>query len=188
MTGSRQSRRRYLLAIGATASVTGCLRLSEEEQTEGTASNTTAENPFQDSTGESPSGDTQQDADSSPDVAVQWQFEADGTPTTALAVSSGTVYVATSDSSIYGLDGADGSRQWGFQSRSVQTRTAVQPSPAVIDDTVYVGSGDGTVYALDASDGSQQWRFKTIDSASTPAAGNNTVYIASADRLYALSP
>ena len=56
----------------------------------------------------------------------------------------GTVFVGSSDDSVYALDAATGDQQWAFE-----TGSGVFSSPTVVDGTVFVGSSDDNVYALD---------------------------------------
>lgn len=128
----------------------------------------------------------------------EWAFEADhrieGTP----AVADGTVYVASYDQSIYAIDAATGDLEW-----DLATGGLVRSSPKVVDGGVYIGAGchnlacqwygenveeNGWVYALDADSGEVNWRFNTgVEVVSTPAIGDDTVYIGCSDgHLYAL--
>lgn len=127
-----------------------------------------------------------------------WTFEAghriEGTP----AYDDGTVYVGAYDGRLHALDAERGEVRW-----TLDAEGAIRSSPKVVEDTVYVGTGchnlacewyidepvtTGQVYAVDAATGEPEWVFDVPDEVvSTPAVGEDTVYIGSSDAtLYAL--
>lgn len=99
------------------------------------------------------------------------------------ALSGDTVYVGSSDRSLYALDTHNGYPRWRFA-----TGGAIRGSAAVGGGLVYVGSRDHKLYALNAKTGKLVWQFsagKPIDT--TPALAGGRVYVGSWDRrLYAL--
>jgi len=76
------------------------------------------------------------------------------------AVADGSVYVGSTNGSIYALDRVTGEQEW-----SVETDGPVMSSPTVVDDTVYVGSHDATLYALEAETSDEVWTFEAGDRA-----------------------
>jgi outer membrane protein assembly factor BamB len=99
--------------------------------------------------------------------------------------ADGTVYVGSSDSSVYAFN-PDGSIRW----RYVTGEGCHQSAPTVdADGTVFVGSFDGYLYAL-GSDGSLRWRLPLGDNIRTSpaAASDGTVYCIAHHDLYAVDP
>jgi outer membrane protein assembly factor BamB len=120
--------------------------------------------------------------------APVWAFPTGGPvfsgPT--LSADGTTLYVGSSDASVYAIRTATGSLAWSYP-----TGGNVSGSPAVgADGTVYVGSADFNVYAIDDATGLVQWQYTTGGAVlSSPAVGpNGTVYVGSDDaNLYALN-
>lgn len=138
---------------------------------------------------------------------LAWKFRAGGRVISSPAVVGTTVYVASTNGSLYAVDRASGTQRWKFD-----TRGAIASSPAVVGGLVYISSADGNVYAVDAESGTQRWVFATkgerrftapgIHGAqpktermpdpfdvflSSPTVLNGVVYIGSGDQnLYAL--
>jgi large repetitive protein len=99
----------------------------------------------------------------------------------------GTIYVGSSDTNLYAVNGA-GDIKWAFK-----TGGPVWSSPAVGDDgTIYVGSSDNSLYAVNPDDGSKKWAFPTSGPVmSSPAIGfdgtDHILYVGSNDgNLYAV--
>jgi outer membrane protein assembly factor BamB len=112
-------------------------------------------------------------------VTDKWRFETGGVVRSSPAVAGGTVYVGSSDNTVYALDAATGDKQWAFE-----TGDSAISSPAVADGTVYIGNHDNTVYALDAATGDKQWAFRTGDWVKpSPAVAGGTVYVGSYDNM-----
>ncbi|MEW5801071.1 MAG: PQQ-binding-like beta-propeller repeat protein [bacterium] len=129
--------------------------------------------------------------DLDPATRLKWKFQVNGGFYSSPAIGNdGTVYIGSSNNSIYALD-PNGSLKWSYR-----TCGDIDSSPAIgADGTVYVGSDNGSVYALDpgATDPNDRvkWRYQTEGSVwSSPAIGaDGTVYIGSNDGwIYALSP
>lgn len=116
----------------------------------------------------------------------RWRFETGATVYPSPTVVDGTVYVGSTDETLYALSADDGARQWSFEADGRFN----YGSPHVVDGTVYVGSADNNVYAIDATDGTEVWSFETdgpVDQ-SAPTVVDGTLYIGSGDNnLYALS-
>ncbi|WP_135821937.1 outer membrane protein assembly factor BamB family protein [Halostella litorea] len=119
---------------------------------------------------------------STADGSVIWEAPA-GTVEAQPVVVDGTVFVGSTDDSVYALSAADGTVRWEFE-----TGFDVSSRPTVADGTVHVGSGDGTLYALAASDGTEQWRFELgADIYASPVVTSDTVYVGGTDHyVYAL--
>lgn len=71
----------------------------------------------------------------------QWQFETNGIPTSP-AVGATHVYVGSQNGSVYAIDVA-GEGVW-----EVETGTAVQSAPIVVDDRVYGANNAGLAFSL----------------------------------------
>jgi len=84
--------------------------------------------------------------------SVSWTYEADGPFWGSPVVAAGTVFIGSTDRSLYALDAATGAEQWTFP-----TQHRIEATPAYDDGTVYVGSYDKHLYAVDAANGSEQW-------------------------------
>lgn len=104
-----------------------------------------------------------------------------------ISPGDGTIYVGSTDNSVYALNPADGNVCWIFP-----TDGDVYASPAIGDDgTIYVGSYDGKLYAINP-DGTEKWNFPTDSTGipTSPAIGEDgSIYFWSFDRnMYALHP
>ena len=71
----------------------------------------------------------------------QWQFETNGIPTSP-AVDASHVYVGSQNGSMYAIDAA-GEERW-----TVETGTAIQSAPIVVDDRVFGANNAGLVFSL----------------------------------------
>ncbi|MEW5801029.1 MAG: DUF2012 domain-containing protein [bacterium] len=116
-----------------------------------------------------------------------WSGQSEGEISSSPAVDrDGTVYVGSSDSSVYAFS-PTGGLKWSYS-----TKGAIHSSPAIDQrGVIYVGSTDHSLYALDPADGKQHWSYKTGGAVqSSPAIDDfGKVYIGSDDSsLHALSP
>jgi outer membrane protein assembly factor BamB len=82
------------------------------------------------------------------------------------ATPKGTVYVTTSDRTVYALSGEDGSE---LHISPVVGSVGLATQPVVADGRVYVGSNDQHLYALNSSNLSLMWAYPTPPQ--DPAAG-----------------
>ena len=73
-------------------------------------------------------------------------------------VVDGTIYLGSTNGTMYAVDAEDGSEQW-----STDVERDIESAPAVVDGTAYVGSKNGDVYAFDTGDGTERWQFATGD-------------------------
>lgn len=109
----------------------------------------------------------------STDPTVAWTYEADGPFWGSPVVVDGTVYVGSTDNSVYAIDAETGDEQWSFA-----TDHRIEATPAVTDDTVYVGSYDMHVYAIDSATGELHWAHDLGGLIrSSPTVWKDTVYI-----------
>ena len=122
--------------------------------------------------------------------SLRWKFQTGGWVNSSPTIVDGTVYVGSSDDTMYALNAGDGSKQWEFQR---QYGAPIDASPNVVDGRVFFGDYDNYVYALDATDGSQIWRFEpeypSTAVEASPTAVDGTVYVgvrSDDDNLYAL--
>lgn len=118
------------------------------------------------------------------DPAVDWRFETTGPIFDGVAVADGSVYVGSTDGTLYAVDATSGDEQWRFPVRG-QVRT----TPAVAADRVFVGGAGGGLYAIDADSGRQDWEalVGVEFSGSHPTVADGTVYAGGRDgALYAL--
>jgi outer membrane protein assembly factor BamB len=125
-----------------------------------------------------------------PDTLSKWRFQLAAGEEIYMYSSpaigpDGTIYVGSSDSSLYAVN-PDGTLKWSFP-----TADEVRSSPSIAaDGTVYFGSEDSYLYALNP-DGTLKWRYETGKNVgSSPSiAADGTVYFGSDDHfLYALNP
>ena len=100
-----------------------------------------------------------------------------------IAIDNNTLYLATSDGTVYALNAKDLSINWSHKINS-----KIWSAPTVDGNTLYIGCFNKTVYALNTADGTEKWQYKTDGSInSAPVIENNMVYIGDYDRhFYAL--
>lgn len=87
---------------------------------------------------------------------IKWQFHTNNQVLSSPVVVDGTLYVGSSDHSVYALDAGSGTLKWKFK-----TEGRVTSSPAVSSGLVFFGSYDSNFYAVDAAAGTLKWKFKT---------------------------
>lgn len=143
-------RRTYLAAVAGTGTVSGCLRLADDEGGTPLGASPTDEGETPEGTG--PTGTAgSENSETAVSVAGDWpQFQYDAahtghTPSTA--GPTGDVAVA-----------------WTFERKEpvpdARSREAEWPffNPVVADGAVHVASQDDNVYAIDAATGTERWR------------------------------
>ncbi|WP_247729404.1 PQQ-binding-like beta-propeller repeat protein [Halovivax limisalsi] len=109
-----------------------------------------------------------------------WQFDgADGAIESSPTIVNGTVYVGSSDGSVYAVDFETGTKLWEFD----EPDGAITGSPTVDNGVVYVGSHDETLYAIDAATGEQRWAFDRPSNwiYGSPTVVGGTVYVGALD-------
>jgi outer membrane protein assembly factor BamB len=117
---------------------------------------------------------------------VRWTFEADDQVVAAPAYAGGTVYIATSNGSVYGVYARTGRMRWHATSFSrFGRREYFYATPSVAYGRVFVGNADGTVYAFGASSGDLLWARQVGTYVYTAAAiWRKTVYVGSWDGVF----
>jgi len=89
---------------------------------------------------------------------VLWRFETMGPVRSSPVIAGGTLYVGSTDGSLYAVDAASGEERW-----QASVGSPVSSSPAVAHGLVIFGSRDGAFHAVHASTGQPEWRFETGD-------------------------
>ncbi len=87
---------------------------------------------------------------------LQWRVQTLGPVRASPTAVGQTVYVGSSDGSVYAIDLRSGDVKWR---RDVES--PVMSTPAVDNGLVLVGSYDGTMRALRAANGNVAWTFRT---------------------------
>ncbi|WP_255193073.1 PQQ-binding-like beta-propeller repeat protein [Natronobeatus ordinarius] len=103
---------------------------------------------------------------------VRWSFDVGASVESAPTVADGRVFVASTDGTLFAVDGGD--EEWRFEADG-----EIQSTPTVADGTVYVGSFDGHLYAVDATDGDELWRFETDEITNSATVVDGTVFLTS---------
>jgi outer membrane protein assembly factor BamB len=118
------------------------------------------------------------------DGSVQWIAD---TPSpkrgTRPAVGPEAVYLGCSGrdhGTLVSLGRADGAERWSFADGN-----STVYEPAVTDGMVYAGSNDDHVYAF-SRDGDPQWRIETNSVVGTVVVGDDSLYAANNERLFAI--
>jgi outer membrane protein assembly factor BamB len=110
---------------------------------------------------------------------LQWAFKGTRDRTVASPVlSESTVYLPSSDYSVYAVDLETRDARWAFE-----TNNWVWASPLAVEDKVFIASMDHKLYAVDVQTGSEVWRFEGATGAlpAAPALANDTLYFGSLD-------
>lgn len=89
---------------------------------------------------------------------LAWTYETQGEILSSPTIVDDTVYVGSTDNSIYAIDLTTGKKRWAYA-----TPDMVEAPTLVIDGLVYTGSSDGFLYALHADTGELAWKFETQD-------------------------
>src|SRR5438105_5037593 len=87
---------------------------------------------------------------------VKWKFHAGGYVISSPAVAGSTIYVGSTNGSLYAVDLESGTQKWKFEAKS-----RIASSPAIEAGIVYFGAYDGNFFALSASTGEIKWKFAT---------------------------
>jgi len=118
------------------------------------------------------------------DGTVRWTVD---TPSpkrgTRPVVDGDTVYLGCSGrehGTLVALGRSDGAERWSFTDEN-----STVYAPAVIGDMVYAGSNDNHVYAFSRT-GDLQWQIETNSVVGTVVAGEEFLYAANNERLFAI--
>ena len=117
---------------------------------------------------------------------VRWTFEADDQVVAAPAYAGGTVFIATSNGSVYGVNARSGRMRWHATSFSrFGRREYFYATPSVAYGRVFIGNADGTVYAFGAATGKLLWARGVGTYVYTAAAvWRKTVYVGTWDGVF----
>jgi len=86
---------------------------------------------------------------------IAWQFHADGSVGTAIAVAGGLVLAASDDGLLHAIDIDTGTERWQL------AVAGVVRGPFAVDGRVYIASGDGIVHAVALADAARVWDSTT---------------------------
>ncbi|HME53818.1 MAG TPA: PQQ-binding-like beta-propeller repeat protein [Candidatus Lokiarchaeia archaeon] len=112
-----------------------------------------------------------------------WTYHTEGRVHSSPAITSGRVYVGSSDYNVYCLNATTGVFIWSYT-----TGNWVMSSPAVADGRVYIGGVDCKVYCLDAISGALVWNYTTVWQVySSPAVAYGDVFVGSGNYMYCLN-
>jgi outer membrane protein assembly factor BamB len=87
-----------------------------------------------------------------------WRYKTDGKVYSTPTIYKNTVWCASSDSYVYGLDVKNGKLKHKFK-----TDKAVVSSPVCADDKVMVAGSDGICRAWDVKSGKLIWAFDSVE-------------------------
>jgi outer membrane protein assembly factor BamB len=87
-------------------------------------------------------------------LEVLWQFRAEDSFESAVAVSGGVVYAASMDEHLYAVGLSDGKQKWKYKAAPFKA------PPAVRAGLVYVGDLDGVLHCVDGAKGTKKWTFE----------------------------
>lgn len=112
-----------------------------------------------------------------------WSVRVGGSTKQSPAVSSGIVYIGSSNHKLFALDAGTGEQIWEYEGDS-----SLEMTPAVANGLVYVPSANGTLVALDAQSGGLRWTFAhPLGAYATPAVDGDALFAGSMDGvLYAI--
>lgn len=89
---------------------------------------------------------------------LAWTFPTKDEILSSPVIQDGTVFIGSTDNSVYAIDLATGKQQWAYP-----TQDMVEAPPLVLNGKVYIGSSDFFFYALDAKTGAMLWKFECQD-------------------------
>ena len=89
---------------------------------------------------------------------LAWTFESKGEILSSPCIADNTVFIGSTDNSVYAIDLHTGKQRWSFA-----TADMVEAPPLVLDGRIYIGSNDCFLYALDQQTGALVWKFETGD-------------------------
>lgn len=100
------------------------------------------------------------------------------------SLTTNTVYIGTTDNSLYALDASTGKVKWTFTTDGWITST-----PLFYNNILYFGSNDMSMYAVNALTGALLWKFKTEEAIQSQPSyyGQNIIFGSNDHNLYALN-
>jgi len=121
---------------------------------------------------------------------IAWQYKANGSVNTAVAVEDGKVYFGANGGSVYCLNESDGKLAWEFNVLKSEKGARKQFStPVLHNNKLYIGGADKYLYCLDAINGELLWKIEADDwIRSSPVVDDNSIRFATiSGRLYNVS-
>ncbi|WP_222913915.1 PQQ-binding-like beta-propeller repeat protein [Natrinema sp. SYSU A 869] len=116
----------------------------------------------------------------------KWSLNSGETIASSPAIIDDTVFVANKAGQVYALDSETGEVKWDKQPWNKGTTDT--SSITTEDKRIYITFGESGLYVFNKSDGDLIWTQKEVPTETTPAVGQNTIYVGSSDgKLYALS-
>ena len=91
-----------------------------------------------------------------PPLKLLWKYKTGGPIQASPVVANGTVYVASTDHTLYALDAKQWGLKWSFKAGGV-----IRYAPAVWNNRVYFSARDNHIYALNAETGEWLWEFRS---------------------------
>lgn len=118
-------------------------------------------------------------------LKLLWSFQAEDSIESSAAISDGTIYVASMDSSLYAIELSTGKLRW----RYATSGPVQESSPSIQDGVVYVGDLNGVLHAVNANTGKGLWTFEAeAEIRSSPNYKSGRIFLGSYDQyLYCLS-
>jgi eukaryotic-like serine/threonine-protein kinase len=89
---------------------------------------------------------------------VAWTFTTKAEILSSPVIQDGTVFVGSTDNSVYAIDLKTGAQRWSYP-----TKDMVEAPPLVLNGKIFIGSSDFFFYALDAKSGELLWKFECQD-------------------------
>ena len=114
-----------------------------------------------------------------------WTYKTDGKIYSTPTVYKNSVWCASSDSYVYGLNVENGELQ-----HKLKNDKAVVSSPACVDNKVIVAGGDGSCRAWDVNNGELVWQFDSVENfvVTRPQIKDDLVFFGSwGNEFYALN-
>ncbi len=91
-----------------------------------------------------------------PPLKLLWKYKTGGPIQASPVVANGTVYVASTDHTLYALDAKQWGLKWSFKAGGV-----IRYAPTVWNNRVYFSARDNHIYALNAETGGWLWEFRS---------------------------
>ena len=106
-----------------------------------------------------------------------WRFDTGGGLYSQPVVANGTVYITSTDQTVYAVDGSSGSEQW-----RVGTNTELRATPAVTEGLVVIPTNN-RLLAVSAANGAGEWQSQEFSNTRsltvTQSGGSSQIYVLS---------
>ena len=111
---------------------------------------------------------------------IAWNFKANGSVNTSVAIENGKVFFGSNGGSVYCLNEADGKVEWEFKVKKPETGARKHfTTPVLHNNKLYVGGADRYLYCLDATSGKELFKVKADDWVrASPVVNDNEIYFA----------